>query len=136
MTRSGQGKRFAALVAGLEYTHYGVFGGSKDIGLLFEYLYDGRSAAAPPTPFNNDIFVGLRVAFNNAPNTELLVSATIDLDTQATILGLNASRRLHDKWKIEVESRFLPISLQPAISFSPLQRFSPACVATAISSCA
>ncbi|MEY3123240.1 MAG: hypothetical protein RI993_2065, partial [Pseudomonadota bacterium] len=30
----------------------------------------------------------------------------IDLDTQATILGLNASRRLHDKWKIEVESRF------------------------------
>lgn len=106
MTRSGQGKRFAALVAGLEYTHYGVFGGSKDIGLLFEYLYDGRSAAAPPTPFNNDIFVGLRVAFNNAPNTELLVSATIDLDTQATILGLNASRRLHDKWKIEVESRF------------------------------
>lgn len=105
ITRGGQGKQFAALVAGFEYTHYGVFGGSKDVGFLLEYLYDGRDSSAPPTPFNNDIFFGVRVGFNDAQNTELLASSTVDLDTQATILGLSASRRLGDKWKIEAESR-------------------------------
>ncbi|MCG7755599.1 MAG: hypothetical protein LZF63_02930 [Nitrosomonas sp.] len=106
ITRSGQGDRFAAAVVGFEYTKYGVFGGSKDVGFLLEYLYDGRSSFAPPTPFNNDIFSGIRVVFNDPQNTEFLFTNTVDLNTQATILGFNASRRLGEKWKIELESRF------------------------------
>lgn len=106
ITRSGQGDRFAAAVVGFEYTQYGIFGSSKDIGFLLEYLYDGRDKTAPPTPFNNDIFSGIRLAFNDPQSTEFLFTNTVDLETQATILGFNGSRRLGDKWKIELESRF------------------------------
>jgi len=106
ITRSGQGKRFAAVVAGAEYTHYGLLGTDIDVGLLAEYLYDGRDRTAPPTPFNNDVFFGVRFAFNDAQNSQLLAGVTTDLKTQAKIGTVTASRRIGEKWKIELESRF------------------------------
>jgi len=106
ITRSGQGKRFAAAVAGVEYTHYGLLGSDIDVGLLAEYLYDGRDKTAPPTPFNNDVFFGTRVAFNDAQNAQILAGVTTDLETQARIGTITASRRIGEKWKIELESRF------------------------------
>jgi len=106
MTRGGQGRRFAAVVAGFEYTFYGVFESSMDVGTLMEYLYDGRDGSAPPTPFNHDIFVGARLNFNDEQSTELLVGGIIDQKTQATTLNLESSRRLGDHWKIELEARF------------------------------
>jgi len=105
ITRSGQGKkRFFAAVAGFEYTHYGVLGSNADLGLLMEYLYDDRDFTAPPTPFNNDLFFGFRLNLNDTPDTQLIVSNTIDFETQASIFSLNASRRLGDKWRIEAET--------------------------------
>lgn len=41
-TRSGQGQRFEQVTAGFEYTMSGVFDSGADLGLLAEYLYDGR----------------------------------------------------------------------------------------------
>jgi hypothetical protein len=111
MTRGGQGDRFAAAVAGFEYTHYGVLSTSADLGLLMEYQYDGRkqslslNPSVPPTAANNDIFIGSRLALNDVQNSQVLVGATLDLDTQATVLSVEASRRLGDNWKIELESR-------------------------------
>lgn len=105
LTRSGQGEnRFAAVVAGFEYTFYGVLNSGTDMGVMLEYLYDGRDRTAPPTPFNNDLFFGIRLNFNDAPDTQLVVGNTIDLETRASIFRLNASRRLQEKWKIEAES--------------------------------
>ncbi|WP_374090553.1 hypothetical protein [Methylomicrobium lacus] len=106
MTRGGQGQRFAAAVAGLEYTFYGVLESSVDVGVLAEYLYDGRDRSAPPTPFDHDVFVGTRLNFNDEQSTELLIGGVIDQKTQATLLNVEASRRLGDNWKIEVEGRF------------------------------
>jgi hypothetical protein len=112
MTRSGYGNRFAAVVAGFEYTHYGVVGSSADLGLLLEYQYDGRDKFSTsklandlPTPFDNDVFLGTRLALNDEHNTQFLLGINIDINTQATMLGLEASRRLGDKWKIELESK-------------------------------
>lgn len=54
ITRSGHGDRFAAAVAGFEYTLYQMAGTGADLGLLFEYQYDGRRQRSlpgrPPDP--------------------------------------------------------------------------------------
>jgi len=106
MTRGGQDRRFAAVVAGFEYTFYDVMKSGIDTGILVEYLYDGRSNSAPPTPFNHDIFVGTRLNFNDEQSTEILAGGIVDRNTQATTLSLEASRRLGDNWKLELEARF------------------------------
>lgn len=106
MTRGGQGERFAAAVAGLEYTFYGVFESGVDIGLLAEYLYDGRDGTAAPTPFDHDVFAGIRLNFNDEQSTEVLIGGIVDQRTQATLMSVEASRRLGDNWKIEFEGRF------------------------------
>ncbi|MFQ5803752.1 MAG: hypothetical protein ACE5JQ_12720 [Candidatus Methylomirabilales bacterium] len=105
ITRGGQGDRFAATVVGFEYTFFGVFGTAADLGLLGEYLYDGRGGDAPATPSEDDFFVGTRLTFNDPQSTEFLAGATIDRDTQATFMNVEASRRLGDRWRIELEAR-------------------------------
>ncbi|MBS1213534.1 MAG: hypothetical protein H6R26_2151 [Proteobacteria bacterium] len=121
MTRGGQSSRFAALVAGFEYTFYSVLDSGMDVGVLTEYLYDGRNQYdperdryvppqpfdfAPPTPFNHDVFVGARLNFNDEQSTELLIGGILDQSTQATLLSLEGSRRIGDQWKVELEARF------------------------------
>ncbi|MDA2935447.1 hypothetical protein MYX82_14080, partial [Acidobacteria bacterium AH-259-D05] len=104
ITRSGQGKTFAALVGGFEYTRYQVFR-SADIGLLFEYLYDGRDEDAPATVFDDDLFVGTRLALNDTQDTQALVGAILDRNHGSTALSVELERRIGEKWKIEIESR-------------------------------
>lgn len=111
MTRDVPGKRFAAAVAGLEYTESDIWGSGADLGLLLEYQYDGREKLSRttltnslPTPNNNDIFAGLRLALNDEQNSQVLVGVTVDIDTRATITSIKGSRRLGDNWKVEVES--------------------------------
>jgi hypothetical protein len=137
MTRGGQGPRFAAVVAGFEYTLYSVLESRVDVGLLTEYLYDGRDQFdperdryippqpfnyAPPTPFNHDIFVGTRLNFNDEQSTELLIGGVIDQKTQATLLSLEAGRRLGEQWKIELDARFFEHILTSDISVFGLRR--------------
>lgn len=111
MTRDVPGKRFAAAVAGFEYTESSILGSSADLGLLLEYQYDGREKLSRtmltntlPTPNNNDIFAGLRFALNDEQNSQVLFGVTIDVDTRATVASFKGSRRIGDSWKIEVES--------------------------------
>lgn len=106
ITRSGQGPRFAAAVGGFEYTLYGILGTSIDLGLLGEFLYDGRDEdEAPPTIADNDLFAGTRLALNDVQSTEALVGAIVDAKTGATALSLEAERRLGANWKVELEGR-------------------------------
>lgn len=104
ITRSGQGKTFAALVGGFEYTLYQVFR-SADIGLLFEYLYDGRDEDAPATVFDDDLFVGTRLVLNDTQDTQALVGAILDRNHGSTALSVELERRIGVDWKIEIESR-------------------------------
>lgn len=106
LTRGGQGKRFAAAVAGFEYTLYRVFESAADLGLLLEYQHDGRGNIAPPTVADNDVFFGVRLSVNDTQSTQLLLGASVDLNTQTTMGSVEASRRFGDKWKVEIESRF------------------------------
>ncbi len=94
-----------ALVGGFEYTFFNSFETGTDTGLLFEYLYDDRDDSAPPTAFDNDVFFGLRLTFNDVSDTNFLVGATVDVKDQGTFLSIEAERRLFDNWRIEAETR-------------------------------
>ena len=111
MTRDVPGKRFAAAVAGFEYTESSLWGSGADLGLLLEYQYDGREKLSRtsltntlPTPNNNDIFAGMRIALNDEQNSQVLFGVTVDIDTRATVASFKGSRRLGENWKIEMES--------------------------------
>ena len=105
--RGGHGDYFPAMVAGFEYTLYQVYESDADLGLLAEYLYDGRqdNGDAPGTPFQNDVFLGTRLALNDEQDTSFLAGAIVDLETASTFLSFEAERRIGDTMKLEVESR-------------------------------
>ena len=68
--RDGQGDLFAATVAGFEYTFYQIMESNADLGLLAEIHYDGRDeVGAPATAFDNDFFLGARLALNDTQDT-------------------------------------------------------------------
>jgi len=103
--REGQGAPFLASVAGFEYTLYQIFESSADLGILFEHLYDGRDGEAPPTAFDNDLFFGTRLAFNDTQDTSALLGAIIDPSEGSATIFVEAERRLGDNWKIGIEGR-------------------------------
>ncbi len=96
---------FAAAVGGFEYTFYGVRDSDIDVGLLMEYLYDGRNAESPPTAFDNDLFFGSRIALNDSNDTSVLAGLVIDLDSRETFLNVEAERRVSDRLSIELRLR-------------------------------
>jgi hypothetical protein len=96
---------YTALDVGFEYTLGNVNGNGLDIGLLGEYLYDSRDELALSS-MQNDLFVGTRLAFNNAQGTQLLAGAIIDLDHSTQLFSVEASQRIGESWKVELEGRF------------------------------
>jgi hypothetical protein len=110
LTRGGQGDRFYAAVGGFEYTLFDVLGTGTDLGLLAEYLYDGRdlsiSGGLSTGAFaDDDLFVGARLSLNDVQGTRVLTGAIVDREDQTTFLTFEAERRLADRWQIEVEGR-------------------------------
>jgi len=96
---------FFAAVGGFEYTFYGVRNSSADVGVLIEYLYDGRNGISPPTAADNDLFVGTRLALNDADDTSVLAGVAVDLDTQELFLNIEAERRFGDNLSVALQLR-------------------------------
>ncbi|MEM7482840.1 MAG: hypothetical protein AAF481_16830 [Acidobacteriota bacterium] len=107
--RSGQGEAFAAATAGFEYTLYGVFDTAADVGPVVEYLWDERGREGSPgdglSPFQDDLFAGARVAFNDVQSSELLAGAILDLESDAALYLLEFSRRFGASWTVDAEVR-------------------------------
>jgi hypothetical protein len=112
--RGGQGDRFAAAAGGFEYTFVGVHESAIDVGVIAEYLYDGRDdeigsiVVTPGTPFStspfqNDLVLGTRLTFNDMQSTELLAVAIIDLEGNGQTFSLEASRRIGNDWVLALE---------------------------------
>lgn len=107
---------YAAFAAGFEYTLYGVSSAGADLGLLAEYLYDERGKGTRPvpgfppfsnvSPYDDDLFVGLRWSGNDINSTELLGGAIVDLDTKSKAFVVEASRRLGQNLRISLDGRF------------------------------
>ena len=107
ITRGGQGDRFFASVAGFEYTLFQIFDSSTDLGLLMEYLHDGRDSDAPTTLFDNDLFSGARLALNDTQDTEVLGGVVVDMSDGEVFSLLEASRRIGDDLLVEFEMRYI-----------------------------
>jgi len=102
--QSGSGDAYLAWVAGFEYTWFGIRGSDSDLGLLVEHLFDGRGGRAPH-PLENDLFAGVRLGFNDEASSELVAAIVADAEGDATALTLEASRRIRDDWRVELEAR-------------------------------
>lgn len=103
--RRGQGDAFSAAAGGFEYTRVGAFGSRADLGLLLEYLWDERGAEGA-SPFQNDLFLGLRWTFNDMQDSNLLAGVIVDADSGARIFSIEAERRWNAYWTLGLQSRF------------------------------
>ncbi len=78
-----------------------------DLGLLAEYLYDGRDANAPTVALDDDVFLGMRLALNDVNDTMLLFGTIVDRDQHGSSSFVEGQRRLWERWRLEVELRLL-----------------------------
>lgn len=118
LRRQGQGSTYMAGVGGFEYTIVGVFESALDLGLLSEYHWDERGETSS-SPFNNDLFLGGRLAFNDSSDSQILAGVLSDLNNDGYFFNIEASRRFGSYWKAEVEFRLLvdTAKMSPLYSF-------------------
>ena len=101
--RAGQGDDdFFSGAFGFEYTFSGVFGTPADVGVIAEYIRDERDEMAT-TPLQNDVAVGVRLAFNDAASSEALIGVVQDAETSARLITVEASRRFGSSLKATLE---------------------------------
>lgn len=105
IARTGHGDGLAAISAGVEHTLYGVFGTNADLGLVGEIMFDSRDDAAPPTVFDNDVFIGARWAFNDPGSTAVLGGPVVDTKSGEMLWVLEAERRVGNAWKVGLDVR-------------------------------
>ncbi len=123
---------FYATDAGVEYTFSGTGLSGMDLGLILEYLYDSRDFDVDPavliasgyigsqfnTFLDNDYMIGLRLAFNDEASSEILTGVIQDIDNHASIFQLEASRRIGDSLKAELDAYvFMDTSKDPLLDF-------------------
>ena len=94
-----------AAQGGFEYTLYGIQESAADLGVLIEYGWDERGTDADAA-IQNDLFLGARLALNDAESTELLAGISHDIDYDSQSLIFEASRRVGDDWKLNLDGRF------------------------------
>ncbi len=92
------------LATGFEYTVVGAFDSAIDVGLIAEYLYDSRGDSAQSAG-QNDVFGGVRFAFNDEDGTEILAGITQDLDNSDVYSAkVEASSRINNQLKWQVDA--------------------------------
>jgi hypothetical protein len=96
--------RFWAMTAGFEYTLYQILGSDADLGLITEVLLDDRGEGAT-TPFEDDVFVGGRLAMNDVAGSQVLFGGIVDRTSGSAFVNLEGSRRLSNYWTIDVQAR-------------------------------
>jgi len=114
--RATRADNFAAIQAGFEYTYVGVFDSSADLGFLMEYSWDSRGegdAKNQGSSFQNDLFLGGRLALNDAQSSELLMGLGADLEHSGFTFLIEASRRFGESFKATLDINLLQ-SADPA----------------------
>ena len=94
---------YAAATGGFEYTFYGPFETNWDWGVLAEYQYDSREDGSIAIG-QNDAFLGTRIAFNDAPSSEVLAGISQDLDNAGTqSFVIEFATRINEGLKLNVD---------------------------------
>ena len=103
LNRLGREEPYSSFVLGGEYSFYSVLGSALDITVLTEWCYDERGRQST-TKFENDVFLGARLAFNDVQGTELLVSTLQGADHDSRVFSVELNRRLSDRWSLRMEA--------------------------------
>ena len=93
--------RFMAVATGIEFTIVGVNDSLIDVGIIVEYLYDERITS----PFQNDVMIGSRLAFNDAESSELLLGLIFDTEGDGQVFNIEGSSRIGNDMKLSIEVR-------------------------------
>lgn len=107
-----------ATVVGFEYTFYGVFESAMDVGVLVEHHHDGRTGLDAGV-FDDDWFVGSRLAWNDVQDTSAIVGVVVDRAHGSTSWRLELQRRLGQNYRIDVEVQIINAD-QADLGFNPL----------------
>jgi hypothetical protein len=97
---------FSAATIGAEYTLVGIMSSVYDLGLLAEYSWDERDQAATSL-FQNDIFVGARLALNDISDSQFLFGLSQDLDnSDSQAIFVEGATRVAPAVTLNVELRY------------------------------
>ena len=102
----GKKEDYASFVVGGEYTFNGVFESDADLSLLAEWMIDGRRRRAT-NQYQNDLFLGVRLALNDVQGAEFIAGALLDIDYRTRTLNLEFNRRLTDSVSVKAEAVLL-----------------------------
>lgn len=97
-------KDYTAVVVGFEHSLPLLSDSGLEMTLLGEYHHDSRGEVANAA-FQNDVFLGSRLSFNDEDSTELLAGAFIDIDNKTKSLRVEASRRIGKGLKLNLEGQ-------------------------------
>ena len=67
-------------------------------------MWDERGTDAT-SPFNRDVFLGVRWVANDVDGSELLAGVINDWEDGSRFFNLEASRRLGNQWKLGLQAR-------------------------------
>lgn len=94
--------------AGFEYTFSTFLGTDADVSIVAEYLYDERGQDGRfVATFDDDVFIGSRIALNNAADTQMLGGVIVDRNHGSRLYSLEATHRINDSTLLSVETRFI-----------------------------
>ena len=111
ITRRGQGDPVYAGTGGFEYTMSNIENSGADVGVIGEYSHDTRGGGDPAGPltsaslFDDDLFLGGRLALNDVQSSELLSGAIIDVRLGSVAWLIEANRRLGESFTMDFEVR-------------------------------
>jgi hypothetical protein len=106
ISRESRKERFFAFTGGYEYTFNNIKDTGIDLGIITEYLYDNRDQFMfPPNPFDNHIFIGTRLAFNDVQSTDLLAGVIVSNESGSTFINVEGSRRIGQSFKLNLRIR-------------------------------
>ncbi|MDF2235339.1 hypothetical protein P2H44_22500 [Albimonas sp. CAU 1670] len=95
---------YLAATGGVEHTLYGVLDTPGDLGLIAEYAWDQRGEDAL-TPWQNDLFLGARLALNDVSDTSALILGSVDLGDGAVGVRLEFERRIAPNLSLGLEAQ-------------------------------
>lgn len=99
-------RSYNAAVGGFEYTLPNNETSSPEVGLLSELAWDSRGSSSP-SPFQRDIFFGVRVSLNDVAGSEMLAGIMQDLRHSGRFISIDASRRIGGDARLALKLRLI-----------------------------
>ncbi len=108
LQRRGYDETFHARVLGFEYTFFQLRNTNLDLGFIVEHAKDNRTPFhTPVTLHQDDLFVALRLGFNNNADTAIVAGSYFDQQNHERIHRLELDHRLNDRWTVSLRSTAL-----------------------------